>query len=608
MAKSINNHELKTLKNADMDSRPTMVSVDDVSMVFNMASEQLNNLKEYAIAIARRELRFKEFRALNHISIEIKKGDVFGILGTNGSGKSTLLKIIAGVLEPSEGSVVVNGNIAPLIELGAGFDMDLTARENIFLNGALLGYSKKIIEEKFDEIVQFAEIEEFLDIPIKNYSSGMMARIAFSIATVIVPDILVVDEVLSVGDFMFQRKCEDRIRQLIDEYGVTVLIVSHSNDQIERLCNRAIWIEKSKCRIIGSAEEVCRAYSGLGGRLGTQESEENIFEAINEIKEQEYPAFAFEDNAYAVAVELAKNVDLDTRAPETVIFTSCATHINAIYANTLSRHFNAPILPVTISDIPSEVIQYVYEIQPKRIIYIDCGKAGESVIPKIEKLPFVEEFIDLSGTGNVGLYSHIMFSFGVSNHIWTEKAAYLLNFEDDLEGLSLIPLLYEKGHPVIISRSSVHEGDIEETIQLALQSGIEQIIAVGSISNDQDVMKQCKGLGISKIAQEDTVEERCREIISIYNESREAQGIKSVCISSLSESQWISYIGIGRYTTLTDSLFYPIDLRNLDSISSCLEFIRTYKKEVENISIVGHNKEIPALYQLMFQSVLESDT
>ena len=231
------------------DGRETMIKVDHVSMVFNMANEQMNNLKEYAIALARRELMFKELKALDDVSLEIRKGDVFGILGTNGSGKSTLLKIVAGVLEPTTGSCIINGNIAPLIELGAGFDLELTARENIYLNGALLGYPKSFIEQNFDDIVSFAEIAPFLDMPMKNYSSGMVARIAFAIATVIVPDILIVDEVLSVGDFMFQQKCERRIMELIKEHDVTVLIVSHNNDQIERLCNKAIWIEKGHPRM-----------------------------------------------------------------------------------------------------------------------------------------------------------------------------------------------------------------------------------------------------------------------------------------------------------------------------------------------------------------------
>lgn len=241
-----------------------IIKVDNVSMVFNIANQQLNSLKEYFITILRRELFFKEFKALEDISITINKGDVYGIVGTNGSGKSTLLKIIAGVLEPTRGTCEINGTIAPLIELGAGFDAELTARENVYLNGALLGYSKSFIDESFDDIVRFAEIENFIDMPLKNYSSGMVARIAFAIATATVPDILIVDEALSVGDFLFQKKCEDRINELVKEHGTTLLFVSHSTDQVENLCEKALWIEKGHMRMQGSAKEVCGAYRQLG--------------------------------------------------------------------------------------------------------------------------------------------------------------------------------------------------------------------------------------------------------------------------------------------------------------------------------------------------------
>lgn len=241
-----------------------IIKVDNVSMVFNIANQQLNSLKEYFITILRRELFFKEFKALEDINITINKGDVYGIVGTNGSGKSTLLKIIAGVLEPSRGTCEINGTIAPLIELGAGFDAELTARENVYLNGALLGYSKSFIDESFDDIVRFAEIENFIDMPLKNYSSGMVARIAFAIATATVPDILIVDEALSVGDFLFQKKCEDRINELVKEHGTTLLFVSHSTDQVENLCEKALWIEKGHMRMQGSAKEVCDAYRQLG--------------------------------------------------------------------------------------------------------------------------------------------------------------------------------------------------------------------------------------------------------------------------------------------------------------------------------------------------------
>lgn len=236
-----------------------IVIVNDVSVIFNIANEKVQSLKEYFIKIARRELMFKEFVAVDDVSFTVDGGDVFGLVGTNGSGKSTLLKVIAGVLEPSKGTCTVHGTISPLIELGAGFDMELTARENIYLNGALLGFSRRFLDEHIDEIIDFAELHDFMEMPLKNYSSGMVARIAFAIATVTDPDLLIVDEVLSVGDFLFQQKCERRIQTMIAS-GTTVLIVSHDISQIKRLCNRALWIEKSRFKMIGDAQEVCEAY------------------------------------------------------------------------------------------------------------------------------------------------------------------------------------------------------------------------------------------------------------------------------------------------------------------------------------------------------------
>lgn len=238
------------------------IVAENISMHFNMASERLESLKEYFIKLLKRQLFFKDFIAVNDISFKIKKGEVFGIVGTNGSGKSTTLKMISGILKPTSGKIQINGNIAPLIELGAGFDGELTARENIYLNGAVLGYSKKYIDEHFDQIVDFAELRDFLDMPIKNYSSGMVARIAFAIATVITPDILIVDEILSVGDFLFQEKCEKRINELM-EGGTTIVIVSHTIAQIERLCDRVMWIEKGNLKMIGDTAEVCEAYKNI---------------------------------------------------------------------------------------------------------------------------------------------------------------------------------------------------------------------------------------------------------------------------------------------------------------------------------------------------------
>lgn len=240
-------------------SNENAVELRNVEMHFNMSKEKLESFKEYFIKLAKRQLMFEDFVAVNNVSFDIKKGDVFGIVGLNGSGKSTTLKMISGILEPTKGTVATRGVIAPLIELGAGFDMELTARENIYLNGSVLGYSKKFMDEKFDDIVEFSEMREFLDTPMKNYSSGMVARIGFAIATVTTPDILIVDEILAVGDFLFQKKCEDRINAMMKD-DTTVIIVSHSIEQIERLCKHCVWLEKGKVKMIGDVQEVCDAY------------------------------------------------------------------------------------------------------------------------------------------------------------------------------------------------------------------------------------------------------------------------------------------------------------------------------------------------------------
>ena len=209
----------------------TVIQVRDVSMHFNLMEEKVDSIKEYVVKLLKGKLLYNDFIALNHVSFDVQKGDILGFIGFNGAGKSTLLKILAGVLTPTTGSVTVKGTIAPLIEVGAGFDPELTARENIYLNGAILGYSKAFIEQKFDSIIEFAELKDFVNVPVKNFSSGMYARLGFSIATAVQPDILIVDEVLSVGDFRFQQKCEERIRKMIED-GVTILLVSHDISMI----------------------------------------------------------------------------------------------------------------------------------------------------------------------------------------------------------------------------------------------------------------------------------------------------------------------------------------------------------------------------------------
>ncbi len=248
-------------KNKSANSTPSdsIVSVDDVTVRFNLESEKTDTLKEYVIKAAKRQLMFDEFFALKGVSLEVKRGESVALVGQNGCGKSTLLKTIAGIYYPYKGTVSVRGSLAPLIELGAGFDMDLTARENIYLNGAVLGHDRDYMDANFDSIVDFAEVREFLDVPVKNYSSGMISRLGFSIATAVRADILIVDEVLAVGDIRFQEKCKGRMREMIDQ-GSTLLFVSHNTDQVLELCERAVWLEHGVVQAEGECGDVCERY------------------------------------------------------------------------------------------------------------------------------------------------------------------------------------------------------------------------------------------------------------------------------------------------------------------------------------------------------------
>jgi ABC-type polysaccharide/polyol phosphate transport system ATPase subunit len=235
------------------------IKIEDVSMCFNLSKEKVDNLKEYMVKLMKGQLHFDKFYALTNISLEVKKGESYGIIGSNGSGKSTLLKIISGIFKPTQGNVFVNGKIAPLIELGSGFDMDLTARENILLNGTVLGNTRKFMKEKHEEIIDFAELWDFVDVPLKNYSSGMVARLGFAVATLVVPEVFIVDEILSVGDFAFQQKCEVKMKEMISE-GTTLLLVSHSAEQVKHNCKKAIWLNKGKLMMDGECSKVCDEY------------------------------------------------------------------------------------------------------------------------------------------------------------------------------------------------------------------------------------------------------------------------------------------------------------------------------------------------------------
>lgn len=241
-------------------SKKTMIEVSDVTMRFRLNNDKILSLKEFVTTALRGKLQYNDFTALEHISFEVKKGETLGLIGRNGAGKSTLLKVISGILKPTEGRVTCRGNVVPMLELGSGFDFDLTGRENIFLNGAILGYSEEFLNAKYDEIVEFSELGQFIEVPIRNYSSGMLARLAFSIATVVNPEILIVDEILSVGDAAFQEKSKKRMLELMGG-GTTVLFVSHSLEQIREMCSRVVWLEHGHMKMVGDVKEVCDAYA-----------------------------------------------------------------------------------------------------------------------------------------------------------------------------------------------------------------------------------------------------------------------------------------------------------------------------------------------------------
>lgn len=585
------------------DSRETMVKVDHVSMVFNMASEQLNSLKEYAIQIARRKLFFEGFTALDDISFEVKKGDVFGIIGTNGSGKSTMLKIIAGVLEPTKGMCEINGNIAPLIELGAGFDDELSARENIYLNGALLGYSKEFINEHFDEIVEFAEIEKFLDMPLKNYSSGMVARIAFAIATVIVPEILVVDEVLSVGDFMFQKKCEDRISELIEKHGVTVLIVSHSNAQVERLCTKVIWIEKGHTRMMGDASSVCRVYGGLGGRTGSAEAEQRVFEALQRGGDHEKSDFTTiaGDDANGTAVQLASRGW--ENGFDTAVIACGATHINAIMANGLAGALDAPILPVKPDRIPDAVGSMLREAKPSTIYFIDCGTNAPEPLATLEQLPWHPSVVPFVNDGSVFDLSMDLHRHGVEHGFWGDEAM-IVDFDDNPESLVSAPLANAKHCPVIATRGTAPLDRLANAFSDG-QHGKALIIGNTADAAIDDHLRQL-GIEVERIAcgtSQATCIAICEKTLP-HTRSKASRTI-DLCVASLSLSQWPELLGCGAFAAKQGSALLLENPTDLDDIAQCLDFVERASSHVDGLVFIGKESGVARLDRELLVEALD---
>lgn len=557
---------------ADDSSKKTMIKVDHVSMIFNMASEQLNSIKEYVIAAAKRELRFKEFRALDDVSFEVKQGDVFGILGTNGSGKSTILKIIAGVLEPSKGSCTVNGNIAPLIELGAGFDMELTARENIYLNGALLGYSKQFIEENFDDIVEFAEVEKFLDMPMKNYSSGMVARIAFAIATVIVPEILIVDEVLSVGDFMFQKKCEDRITKLIKEHGVTVLIVSHNNDQIERLCNKAVWIEKGHLRMAGTAKEVCQTYRVLGGHVGSKESEQIVFETLQDPKKPDMSGIESieADTRYGIAAKLSSRCYPD--GAKAVILASGEHEMVPLIANGFAGALDAPILFTQNESVPDITAQELTRLNPKTVYVLNGGTVDMDAVRKEVKAALPLAAIAAFEGKDARELSWAIYEYGEANAFW--GAGIALTYDGCLGDLaSLSPYLYSKKCPVLVKLAE--EPISSKACEVASQK--EEALIIGGFKSFPDA-------GIAPIVGSSTAVHRfvgkdqydANELINNWIErSVDADSFLVVSIWHPEDA-----LAVGPFAAKNGSLVLLEDPQNLDSVAHGITYVGGNKKQL----------------------------
>ena len=573
-----------------VDSRPVMIDVDHVSMVFNMASEQLNSLKEYAVAFAKRELMFKEFRAIDDVSFTVRKGDVFGILGTNGSGKSTMLKIIAGVLEPSSGSCHVNGNIAPLIELGAGFDFELTARENIYLNGALLGYSRKFINQHFDEIVEFAEIEKFLDMPMKNYSSGMVARIAFAIATVIVPDVLIVDEVLSVGDFMFQQKCEQRIMSLIKEHDVTVLIVSHNNDQIERLCNKAIWIEKGHARMMGSASEVCDAYRALGGHIGSAESEAIVYDTLVSpvpVDDQIATTIAGDDR-YGTAVKLSALCERPSC--DAVVLSVAELPSICFSAAALAAAYDAPLLLIKPDHIPDSTMQELQRLKPSTIIVAGVASERESGILAELQQHFNDVHIRFAQstepqTAALDIYR------SAEPQQWGDCAIVSWDgcFGDQM---SLLPYSTLKKAPYFY----IDENDqIDNETWGVLTSGhFSSVLFLGSDRTFPDEM-------LTRLHNSGVIGTRiCEDNASLANKrinadyiiptlQQQGKNVRSLIVSST--WQPFNSFNIGGYAIENDAAMLLVDSTNLDSMAFAIQYLKELNGDINRLVFVGDDNQ-----------------
>lgn len=571
-------------------SEPPMIRVNNVTMDFNSATQQLNSLKEYFIAIAKRELMFKRFRALDDISFDVQKGDVFGILGTNGSGKSTLMKIISGVLEPTVGSVEIRGNIAPLIELGAGFDFELTARENIFLNGALLGYSKSFIQQHFDEIVDFAEIRDFLDSPLKNYSSGMVSRIAFAIATVIVPDILIVDEVLSVGDFMFRQKCEKRIQSLIREHGTTVLLVSHSNNQIERLCNKAVWIEKGHIRMIGEAKTVSRTYQALGGRTGSQESETFIFNLLNNNARSTSEKIEcilgkdrFEVNSICESL-LSKDRDY-----RTVVVVPGDDPPVVMSGLSIAGALDGICLMTKRAELSTLVSSYISRTRPERVIVLSHANIQENVLSSIKDIAGPSTEMHIVDADDLERLSRLVYELATKLGAQWGHHAILSANRSGAASATVAPIFFLEPTPYIICSFAGPSND--ELSEIFRESQTERALVVGNPTPLTDEFLntlQDGRLQWTRIPEQPGDVASCEALSWLASEGLgQSNGYTTVFV--IADDSYVDGFSIAEIVARESGAIISVDTTNLDSTVKLLDYVRANQSNLERIFLVGEN-------------------
>ncbi|MDY5371843.1 MAG: ABC transporter ATP-binding protein, partial [Eggerthellaceae bacterium] len=523
---------------------------------------------------------------------------VYGIMGTNGSGKSTILKIIAGVLEPTRGKCTIHGKIAPLIELGAGFDLELTARENIYLNGALLGYSKKFIDQNFDEIVEFSEVSKFLDMPMKNYSSGMVARIAFAIATIMVPDILIVDEVLSVGDFMFRQKCERRIQELIRDHGVTVLIVSHSNEQVRRLCNKAIWIEKGHTRMIGTAEDVCRIYQLVGGRTGCAESEKVIMDTFEntDVNTSCVQCNAiYGDTKFGTSAKMAQ---AEQGHVDTVVYTPSEDHVQSLIATGLASALGAKMLTCAEQSVPDVTRQALEQLTPDNAIFVSCTlfQNPQKIAADLPKAP-AHTHVITEGT-NTRL-SLAVFEFGRERGIWGDTCVISPEFCVG-DQFAILPAATKLSAPLFFtSKKTVLDRDIIDVVKAHFKRAL---VLAGEEAINEGHLAPLRQAGVEIVRFiADNEHEANERIFDWLEEERIREGAGPVeRLVVVNPRHPDDAFCVGNYAARNDALILLNNPSNLDYVASAIRQVQRFGGSIRTLDFVGD----PSIFSDLDKTIL----